>query len=195
VILPIANNTIDVLMTVPAGSKIKPNQFDWSGAHDKVTMEPWTGTAPDPDMNEPAKPRQGYVFHIKLADKQIDGRTSGTLHIVTDDEGVPELTYTVYIQKGIVASPSEVFLGEMTTVTRGTFLISRRGKPFKITGVELGTKSLKATITPIPDGSEYRIDLIYDGSASKGDFVAQIKVKTDDPAQPALDITVRGTVL
>jgi hypothetical protein len=194
VILPVPNNTFDILLTVPAGSKLKPSQYEWSGTHDSVTMEPWTGSAADPDLNEGSKPRQGYIFHVKLSDKAISGRSSATLHVVTDDALIPDFTYTVFMQKGIVALPEEVFLGELSTVNRGTFIVSRRGKPFNITEVDTGTKCLKATVTPVAGGAEYRVDVIYDGNGPRGDFAAQIKIKTDDPAQPLLQVMMRGTI-
>jgi hypothetical protein len=194
VILPVPNDTINVFLTIPAGSNLKPGQYDWTGMDASVTMEPWSGSIPDPELDEPSKARKGYVFHIKVGKKQISGHTEGVLHVTTDDNAVPDLRYTINAQKGIVASPEEGFIGEMSSVTRHTIFLSRPGKPFKIIKVDTGTKCLTATITPNAKQDEVRVDLIYDGSAPKGDFAANIRMTTNDPTQPEIEATVRGIV-
>jgi hypothetical protein len=195
VILPVPNNSTDILLTLPNDSKLFPSQFDWSGTPAKVTMEKWAGSVADPDMHEQAKPRHGYIFHVKFDKYQKPGRSTGTLLIATGDEQFPDLRYNLSSQTGIIASPGDIFMGEMIGVIHQTFLVSRPGKPFKVKSVDTGTKCLKATVTPSPKGDEYRVDLIYDGSAPKGDFLAEIKVLTDDPSQPHVGAMVRGLVL
>jgi hypothetical protein len=195
VVLPVKNNEIDILLTIPEGSDLKPGRYDWNGFDAKVSMEPWSGSAADPLLNEPSKPRTGYVFRIVPGKNQIPGRSTGTLHVVTDDDAIPDFSYSLNIQNGIIALPDDFFMGEMSTVSRGSFLVSRPGRPFKITSVDAGAKCLKATVTRIPGRQEYRVDVIYDGTGQKGDFIAQIKVRTDDPAQRVILVTMHGTVL
>jgi len=193
-LLPQPKNQFDILMTVPDDSKIVPQQWDWVGMDATVTKEPWSGIAPDPDEGEPAMKRHGYVFHVKVGPNQIPGRTSGTLNVTTNDEAFPQFTYTIFAQKGILAFPQELMFGGITALKRISFEVSRPNKPFKVLDVEVGSKSLKAVVSKVKE-SQYRVDVILDPSQTQfGDYSSFVKIRTDDPDQPAIVVPVRGNI-
>lgn len=195
VIVPDSGTSINVLLTLPKDSKLFPERYEVTGMDNaKVTMEPWRGSAPDPDLDEPSQPRQGYEFHLKVPGKLPVGRTGLTLSVTTSDKDFPLVQYNLYLQKGIVALPENIFLSNMTGTARAEFRLTRHGKPFQILKVETGSPNLKAFVKPVTGQVEYQVDLLYDGHAPLGDFVAVVKVHTNDAKDPIVEVQVTGTV-
>jgi hypothetical protein len=195
VIVPNGGTTVDVLLTLPKDSKMIPERFQLDGMENaKVDMDPWQGVADDPDLDQPAAQRQGYVFHIKVPGQLPVGRTALTLIVNTSDASFSPLRYNLYLQKGIVALPEVVNLADMTTVMRASFRLSRHGKPFQVLKVETGSPNLRATCRPVRGQVEYQVDLLYDGNAPKGDFLAVVKVHTSDPKDAMVEVRVTGMV-
>ena len=74
-----------------------------------------------------------------------------------------------------------------------SFRLTRHGKPFTILGITTGPH-LKATIHPILGQMEYQVDVAYDGLAPKGSFMEVVRVKTNDPAQPVIEVPLSGLI-
>lgn len=159
-----------------------------------VSFEPWEGKMADPDLGEQELPRKGYKFTLKIANIP-DGSQLGTnIAIATDDPIFPKLNYQVFVQKGIIALPQSVYLGEVGASPRKmSFLLTRPGRDFKITSLESDSKHLTASSSATKSG-EYRITINYDGQAEKGDYHATISIKTDDPKQPLIEVPVIGMI-
>jgi hypothetical protein len=193
VIVPNAGTTFNVLLTLPGDSTIVPTQYEVIGMPAQVTMTKWSGTVADPDLDDPARPREGFKFAITVPGKLPVGRTPLNLSVSTGDKQFPLLQYSLYLQKGIVALPDNVFWGDMSAPGVASFRLSRHGKPFLVTGIE-DAPNLTAKIKPILGETEYQVDVSYDGRAPKGDFEEVIRVKTNDPNQPVIDVPFSGTV-
>jgi hypothetical protein len=189
-----AHPSADVYLLLPADSKLFPQHFEVSGSPATVTMKPFEGSLADPDMEEPALPRKGYVFHITFQGSLPDGQSQDSLIISTGDPTFPTIQYDLLVQKGILALPPLVQLGEMTGPLRRSFLVSRPKVPFHIKNVVTGSRCIKAVVVPGRDDSEYRVDVIYDGTGVPGDFMSVVQVKTDDPKQPLLSVPLHGIV-
>ncbi|CAN5514263.1 hypothetical protein BH11ARM1_BH11ARM1_03300 [soil metagenome] len=167
---------------------------EMAGFNADVTWEPWQGTIADPEMKEPAKARKGYKLSVTVPTKLIQGRSPGTLMVSTDDPKFPQLQYQMYAQKGIVALPDELFLGNLSGPRSSKFLVSRPGKPFKVLSASSDSSDLKLAVRPGKDSQEWVIEVEYSGKATIGDFTPTITVKTDDPKQPTIKVPVIGTV-
>lgn len=195
VIVPDGGATYEIFLALPDDTKISPQETSFVGIDGSVTVEPWTGTMADPDMNEGAKPRKGYRIRVKLEDTLPEGRAPGTVMMRTTDPDFPELHYTLYAQKGIVALPGTLTLGEIGSApTRAQFLVSRPRKPFKILSVRSTNSCFSASYVEIKGGYEYKIELVYDGKAPIGDVTGEVTVETDDPKQKQIHVAFSGTV-
>lgn len=159
-----------------------------------VTFEPWQGDMADPVLKEGALPRKGYKVSLKLKDIP-DGAQLGTNIVLgTDDSNFPSISYTVGVQKGIVALPPSVYMGEMGAAPRTVpFVLTRPGLPFNITDIQSDSAHIKASYKQSVPG-EYRVTIVYDGKAAVGDYHATISIKTDDPKQKLIEVAVQGTV-
>jgi len=118
-----------------------------------------------------------------------------TVNVITDDPVWKELRHTLYVQRGIVALPSSLYMGELgKDPARGWFLVTRPRSPFKILGVESSSPFLKAFVENIDGGFEYRVNVVYDGRGDFGDFRATLTLVTDDKKQPRVEVPIRAVI-
>jgi hypothetical protein len=159
----------------------------------EVVYEPWQGTMADPELGEGPMPRSGYRFRALLGAGALAGRVPVTLLIETDKPELGKLAYTLFCQKGIVALPGQVYFGQMQPVPRtAVFLVSRPGKSFRVLRVESDSPNLKAVARDEGDQCNYRVTVEYDGKAQPGNFAATIRIHTDDPQQPVIEVPATG---
>jgi hypothetical protein len=187
--------TFTAYLFTPKDHPLKVKQAEAEGLPGTVTFEPWEGVLADPDMNEDALPRKGYKFNLKV--KAIpDGMHIGTsIRVTTNDPVFDEIVYQVFVQKGIIAMPPSLFMGEIGAAHRTMALVvSRPGKAFNVTGIEVDSTHISATFAPAKTVGEYRVTVTYDGKAASGDYRATILIKTDDPKQPVIQVPVAATV-
>jgi len=185
----------NVYFVTPSGNPMEITGIQTAGNPATVSYEPWKGDLADPDMQEGSKPREGYRIKLHLAQPEVSGRSALGLLVKTTDPQYPELRFTLFVQKGIAVMPSQMYFGEIGHVQRtGSIVLSRPGKPFKITKIDSDSAFVKATAKMVKGDSEYRLDVVYDGKALEGDLRATITVLTDDPKQPKILIPVLATI-
>ncbi|MBS1724037.1 MAG: DUF1573 domain-containing protein [Armatimonadetes bacterium] len=165
-----------------------------NGIKGVIDYEPWQGTLADPEMGEGPLPRKGFKVTMLASPTEKQGRIPITLVAKTDSKDTPTLTQAFYIQWGIVASPDQLYFGEILQKdTIGYFFISRPGKPFKVTGVSSDSPYVKATVEPFRDG-DYRIAVTILKSVPFGRLDCNVIVKTDDPKDKQISIPVFALV-
>ncbi len=193
VVLPDGGKSIEVFLALPPGSTLEPTGAQFDGIPATVNFEPWSGNLPDPEMSEPARPRKGYRFMIDLGDQLPPGRAGATLTVETTDSKFPTIRFNLYAQKGIVALPDQLYLGEMEpTPQTASFLLSRPGADFEVTGVRCSAPELSATAEKLKGEDQYKIVVRYNGKATSGNYAALVVVTTDDPKQPKIVVPVTG---
>ncbi len=195
VILPDGGGFFDLYLFFPKGGEMTLGQTQIDGLPGKVKVFPWEGMLADPDLGEKALPRKGYKVRVALADALPPGRSGATISIATNSAEFPVVRCNINAQKGIVALPDSIYLGQLgSQTTKASFLLSAPGKPFRVLSVDTQNSHLKATPSLIASGDEYRIELVYDGAGPIGDFVAEVLIKTNDPQQPVIRVPVSGNV-
>jgi hypothetical protein len=187
--------TLTAYLFTPKDHPLKIKQAQSEGLPGEVAFEPWQGDLADPDMNEGALPRTGYRFVLRLRDIPEGSQLGTNIVVTTDDPTFEQINYTLFVQRGILAMPANVFMGEIGASPRKmAFLVTRPGKPFKISAIEVDSSHLSATFEPTKTVGEYRVSVNYDGKAAQGDYRASVSVKTDDPKQPVIVVPVTATV-
>ncbi|MGV3613715.1 MAG: hypothetical protein ACO1SV_00150 [Fimbriimonas sp.] len=187
--------SFDVFLALAEGSEFGIRGAQLSGVQGEVKYEKWEGVLPDPERGEGETKRKGYRFRLKVPTTLPTGRSMVGLNISTDSLEFPSLSHTLTVQKGTVAVPEELFLGELgKTPKRATFVVLRPGTPLKILSATTDARSLKITILPGRNPNEAKIQVDYDGSAPNGEYSATVTLKLDDPKQPELLVPVTATV-
>jgi hypothetical protein len=187
--------SFDLFLVTPDDRPMKIVKAVVGGIPGTVTMTPWKGNLADPELNEPARPRAGTKLHVRLEESPIDGRAPITVAVQTNDPAFPQLYYNAFVQKGIVLLPDRVYMGELgKDVRKAKSLISRPDMPFKVLSVTSDTSSIDADVRPTRGEWEYQVTVTYNGKAPKGDLAATVTIKTNDPRQPLLRLSVAGIV-
>lgn len=165
------------------------------GLEGKARVEPFRGDLADPEMNEAARPRTGSRLRVTFDGEIPFGRWPVTLVVTTDDPAFAELRHNLTLQRGIVALPGSVFLGEIGKAPRtGRFLVSRPGKDFKVLRVESSDPNLSAVTKAVRGEWEHQVTVTYNGKADPGRLNAQITVVTDDPEVPKVVVPFTAVV-
>lgn len=191
-----SGTTMTAYLVVADGYGLHPLKADVSGLPGSATIEKWSGMLADPDNNEPAQPRTGYKVTARLTGEMpVPGRSSGVLVVETDDKRFPTVVANFYAQRGIVAMPDQLYLGEMGSKPAVySLLVSGPTGKFHVRRVSSNWTHLSFYIYPSADGSQFRIQGNYDGTGSKGAVKATMKIETDDPDQPVISVPIVGSV-
>jgi hypothetical protein len=188
------SQTIEVYLTFKESEPFRIRRVDLNGLPGEVDYEAWEGELPDPERDEPTTKRRGYKFTIVLSGAVPPGRVPATLNLLTDSPTFPTVRHNIFAQRGIVALPDDLFVGEIGRSAQVfKVLISRPGKPFRVLSVG-GVPNISARIDSTKSAQEHAVELLYDGRAQPGAFERTVVVKTDDPGQPEVLVRIRGSV-
>ncbi len=185
----------NIFLTLNPTAKFKAVSVTTAGIPATATIEPWKGELPDPEFGESTIPRTGYKVHVKVAKGVPKGRFGVTVMIATDSAEFPVVRHSFSVQTGIVAQPEQVYFGEIDRSSRrGSFFLARPNKPFRILSVAGNTPFLTGKVIESKGQTEYRITVVLDGTQPTGPMGAMVRIKTDDPEQPVIEIPVTGIV-
>jgi hypothetical protein len=127
------------------------------------------------------------------------GRTPLSVTLFTTSKREPQASFGFLCEKGILALPLGVYLGAIgprtpLPVTQIVTLMRREGT-FHVRSVESSDPRVEARAEVEQEGTQYRLTLTCRGGGAAGVFSAKIRVETDDPRQPRLEIPVVGSVI
>lgn len=193
-IVPDGGMKVETYLFFPNDKPFNITSTRVDGMPAEVAVEPWQGDLADPNRKEPASHRIGYKVSVDIKDLPISGRLGTTIRFITDDPTFGQIMYPIFLQKGIMVSPNNVYLGEVGAATEAIFLLTRPGKPFQILSATSSSDHLKVSVDTSKIAADYRVHLIYDGKAPKGTYAATVDIKTDDPKQPVIQVPVTGSI-
>jgi hypothetical protein len=184
----------DVYVVLAKSAELGVDSAITNGPKASVDFAPWTGVLPG-DTESAGAQVSGYKFHIHVEPSSLPGRLPITLMAATDNEQFRLLTYTFNLQKGIAALPQQIYLGEIPARPKKlSFIVSKPELDFQITSIESESPFVSATWVPLRGHWEYRVDVEYNGKADPGELRTQLKVHTNDPAQPILVVPFRALI-
>jgi hypothetical protein len=150
---------------------------------------------------EPASDAKGtfYKVHLDFAPETPRGRLGMALRVVTDSKREPEVSLPVTFEKGIYAMPPTMFVGVINAETKfpikRTLSVMRKDRSFKVTGVTVNDPDVSALVETIKEGHEYRVTMECKGTWAPGTVNRKMKIKTDDPNQPEIEVPVLANVM
>lgn len=125
------------------------------------------------------------------------GRLNGEIQLTTNHEKRPSMVIpvTAMITGNITCSPAALYLG---IVSRGnsrtsTITVSTLAeKPFRIVGIDVSSKALKASASTTGLAKSHVITVSVAKHAPAGEMRGQVVIHTDDPDQPSVILPVSG---
>lgn len=149
------------------------------------------GTAPD-------GPAIRGAYRVRLdagADAPL-GRRRIALVVSTSDPHEPTVNLTITCEKGIQVNPSVVYLAASRSdnprvPSSRIVTLTKRGGTFRIQDVVISDPNLEVRTETVRERSEYRLFVSYRGAEpDNGRLRTSIRIETDDPAQPRIEIPV-----
>ncbi|MEI6513933.1 MAG: DUF1573 domain-containing protein, partial [bacterium] len=164
----------------------------------KTNYQPWKGEISDPILKEEAKTHSGYQVNVTVPAEWPIGRSMVSVNITTNHSKNTNIPIRLSIEKGIIVEPASIFFGKVeanpVSPIRRYVILKKRSGNFKILGVETGNSAIEATVTPITDGSAYKVVISYKGGWQSGSTKQTVKIKTDDRLQPIIEVEVECIV-
>ncbi|HLK16680.1 MAG TPA: hypothetical protein VKT78_17875 [Fimbriimonadaceae bacterium] len=168
-----------------------------TGVPGSVTYEPWSGSLPDPALNEASRPRNGYKLNIDVRPPFAPGITYISLNVPTTDSTFRTLTVQLLAQRGIVAFPESAYFGHIPPRRREMEIaVTRPRKPFHVTGLLVDDSKHLHVTQHVAEGKpwEHVLKIVFDGQVPPGQYSSTIRVQTDDPEQKVIVIPVSAMV-
>jgi hypothetical protein len=140
-----------------------------------------------------------YKVNLDFAPEAPRGRYGMALAIKTDSKREPNVSLPVTFEKGIYAMPPTMFVGIVNADTKfpinRTLSVVRKDKAFKVIGVSVDDPSVNAAFETVKEGHEYKITMTCKGGWAAGTVNRKMKIKTDDPDQPEIEVAVLANVM
>ncbi len=176
------------------GLDFKIQDIQVSGVKAYASFEPWQGRLPDPELNGPEEERHGYKIEVLISPDSVHGRATASMVVRTDDKVWHHLVHVFTVQRGIAADPGQLYVGIIKQEPRRfSFLLTRPDRPFAVKSATVDNTHLKVTPERM-SGGDWRVVVQFDGKADIGVLSATVKVQTDDPGQPTVEVPVAAEV-
>lgn len=186
--------TTDVYLIVSKAAKIELGEPRIEGLVGTVEASDWEGEL-EVLPGEPKRKVKAIRYRINLDRTPLPGRLQATLAVPTNHQILPLLRHNIFLQKGILAQPESVYLGEIPRArTAATFLVTRPGLPFKVLSATTNSPFFTAKAEAIGDGSEHRVSVEFDGKGDPGSIEVIVTIRTSDPKQPKIEVPIRGVI-
>jgi hypothetical protein len=153
-------------------------------------------------LHSKASPDGANVVELepRLADDAPFGTFDEVVRMPTNNPKQPVLRLRVagILRPNITASPDRLTFGNIprngNSVRR--LLVRNRGPdPVRVTAAEWEPSFGSVEIDTLRKGRRYRIDATVDGDVAPGDITSVIRLTTDNPEQPRIEIPVEGRVV
>lgn len=137
----------------------------------------------------------------KLTLRGRQGRQRKAIMIHSNDPETPMLSlyFDGTAVTGMDVRPRQVFFGRVTSDAVATGIVevvmSRSEKPTRVTKVSAGSPLLAAEHTPASEGAPDRIVITTVPPLPKGTFRGSVRVESDHPQYPSVDVVVSGFVV
>ncbi|HEV8628822.1 MAG TPA: DUF1573 domain-containing protein [Thermoanaerobaculia bacterium] len=140
-----------------------------------------------------------WVVVATLTSEPPPGPLSGDVLIRTDHPRKPTLAVPIagYVRTTLMATPPAQDLGGFPAgqPRRASVLITNYGAaPVQVLSVDTDVRGLTARVEEREKGRKFDIALTLAADLPKGPFSGALRVRTDSPQQPLLEIPVKGEV-
>lgn len=128
------------------------------------------------------------------------GMLNNKITLKTSNPKAPEVTLTVngIVRPIIQVIPGEINFGTVQAtapVGRNVVLVSnRQDAKLELTAVEVDNKAFSAEVIPLTAGQRYQVAVTLGAGAAKGTQRTTVRITTNDPARPTIEVPVLAVV-
>ncbi len=152
----------------------------------------------EPIENADVTGQRSYRLTLTASPDMPYGRLQARITLATTSSAEPEVRIHVTCEKGIVATPQNLYLGALPTGKAGALerpiQISSHSRKFGIRSVACDDPNVKVSYSTIRTGEYYRVNVRYLGGWPAGWVQRQIVIETDDSAQPRIVVPLTARI-
>ncbi|HEY2385329.1 MAG TPA: DUF1573 domain-containing protein [Candidatus Binatia bacterium] len=145
--------------------------------------------APDPAA---APPKTRYLLSISVKPDARAGRSGPIVTLVTSHPHAPPLTVRMNLDvtPAVTVEPKHLLLQASSPDAVQHVRITKASGPLAIQGVDPSEPALVTAITTLTAGHAYDLAVRYSGELLHGIKRDQVVVRTDDPGQPTIVVSI-----
>jgi uncharacterized protein DUF1573 len=120
-----------------------------------------------------------------------------TVHTTHPQQKIVQIPVSGFVRPVMAVTPPRADFGNISLkepVKTSINIQNFATEPIRITGIE-PVKGVDAKIEPLQEGREYQVRLVLNPNLGKGAFNSKLKIHTDSPKVPVLEVEIKGTVL
>jgi len=142
-----------------------------------------------------------YVLTVTLDYMKAPiGSLADFIVVETNHPRQPELRIPVsgFVRPMVAFTPSEANFGEIASeqpLRRTMVMKNYAREPLEVTAAETTVEGVAVEVESIEEGREWDIHLTVEPSLVRGDFSGTIRLRTDHPKKPLIEIPLRGTAV
>jgi hypothetical protein len=187
--------TDKVVVATADGSPLRITGADTGGGPFKVAYR----ELPEKERIPSLKGQQWEVSVTVPADAP-QGMLNQKITLKTSNPKAPEVSVSVsgIVRPIIQVVPGEINFGTIQAtapVGRNVVLISnRQDAKLELTSVEVDNKAFTAEVIPLTAGQRYQVAVTLGAGAPKGTHRTTVRIATNDPARPRIEVPVLAVV-
>jgi len=156
--------------------------------------------AADKERNTDFKGKQWRVEMAFSNDEAPVGAIAGyvTVHTTHPKQKVVDIPVSGFVRPIIAVTPPVADFGPIELKQRIQHSLSVKNyatEPINVTSLDNGVKGVDATLKQIEAGRNYSVQLVVKPDLAKGPFEGKLKLHTDSPKMPVVEVEVKGVVL
>jgi hypothetical protein len=193
---------------VQGAPEVAASQTLWSA--DRVDLAVLGVESPLPQLAVTFRPAVGeersadgrgrqWVILATLGSDAPEGPLAGDVIVRTNHPQQPTLALPIagYVRPVLAVSPPVADFGSFapSEPRRGSVIVTNHGEePVTVLAAESDVPGLSAQVAAREKGKRYDVNLTLAAGIAPGPFAGTLRVRTDSPRQPLLEIPVRGEV-
>jgi hypothetical protein len=192
-----ADSTVKQMIWAVDGSPMRITKVD--SPYDFVETS-FREARPD-ELPVDAAGKQQWRLETRISPKAPIGPLKGflTIHVDHPKQKIVKLPINGFVRPMFAVTPPAADWGDLTISEKGaraSLLVKNFAKEeVAVTGAESSVAGITTAIEEVEAGRQYFVVLNYAPDMAKGKFSGVLRIKTESPKQPVIEVPLRGTIL
>jgi hypothetical protein len=121
-----------------------------------------------------------------------------TLHTNHPQQAIAKIPVSGFVRPMITVNPATADFGEIevSEATNASMIVrSFADENVAVTSATTDVPGVELQVSPIEEGKRYGVQVTLSPEMPKGAFEGTIKIRTDSPKQPLIEVPLRGTAI
>jgi hypothetical protein len=144
--------------------------------------------------------KQQWLVETRISPKAPVGPLKSflTIHVDHPKQKIVKLPINGFVRPMLAVTPPAADWGEIKLGEEGAkaslVVKSYATEKVVVTGAESSVEGISTAIEEVEAGRSYLVRLTYAPDMAKGKFAGVLRIKTESPKQPVIEVPLRGTI-